>query len=103
MKNAILYKKLRLSLGEWAYMGERNNRIASSQIGVISGGINLSDDWAEQETIRELCVSLTQKIIENNGRLTTLLEIHDSAFNKHGGLEIIRDEMQSREYDKESL
>ena len=97
MKNQAYYKRLRTALDEWSQLGEANNATASMQVGIISGGIDLSEDWDKQEKARLLCVQLTECIVNNRGRLSVLLEMHyDYAFNKHGGQEIILNEIWDR-------
>lgn len=96
------YKKLITLSNEWKKMGERNNRIASLHQNTISGGPDLTDDWAKQETARLAVFKHIKRGVEGGARLSYLLTVaQECALNKHGGVEWLEQQIADRKFERE--
>ena len=97
-KTPTNYAAIRSTLQELDKVRARYNRIASTQIGVISGGIDLSEDRAEIERLCKAGFDLVETAIKNSARLSHLSAVVAEYGATRGIQDLVRDAQRDAEY-----
>jgi predicted methyltransferase MtxX (methanogen marker protein 4) len=98
MDKSINYATIRETLQALDVARAHYNRIASTQIGVISGGIDLSEDGREIDRLCETGFALVEAAIESGARLSHLAAVIAEYGATSGIQDLIRNAQSEAEY-----